>query len=195
MAPPTLQQKRQLHERVVGMFNTKMARLPKSLFLHNQKPNLYDVIKETTQCTFLGGVPRELDLGWYFSNYNKLAELDFKAHKGTTKELRQLNRAIWHLCLDRKHTFGTYVDDARMNMLCVLIVYALPNADRVCDTSATATFRTSYRFAWLESLKRDHSYEGTTFRDVFIDTWTENNDWDVICWRRSQLDHLRAVSI
>jgi hypothetical protein len=195
MPPLTLQQKLEVHQRLRHLFDTKMAHLPKSLFLHRQKPTLYDVIHETTRCEFLSGVPRDIDLGWYFSNYNKLAQLGFKAHKGDTKELRYLNRAIWHLQLDRKHTFGTYLLESRMNMLCVLIVYALPNADRVCDTSATATFRTSYKFAWLESLKRDHSYEGTTHQDVFIDKWTKNHDWDLICWGRPQLNRLRAVSI
>ncbi|KAL5429825.1 hypothetical protein PMIN07_011071 [Paraphaeosphaeria minitans] len=64
------------------------------------------------------------------------------------------------------------------------------NRDRVCDTSGTSSFRTGYRFAWLEALDCDHSYESTASQDGFISIWARN-DWDAITWSDSQMRRLK----
>lgn len=193
MSNRSREEKLQVHERLHHLFDLKMRHVPASLFVGGRKPTLQDVIKETELCKFLSGVPRQYDLGWYFKNFNGLARLGFTARKGDDKQQQALNRAIWFLEIDAKHSFGTRLEHARLNMLCMLIVYALPNPERVCDYAETASFRMSFRFAWEEGIKRSSTEQGTLHRGGFIRYWTIN-DWDLVIWNGGQTRAMMRVS-
>ncbi|KAJ4348740.1 uncharacterized protein N0V89_010118 [Didymosphaeria variabile] len=185
MSTRTYEEKVRIHEQVRRMYDLKIGPLPATLFLGRRKPTLQDIINGTTWCIFVGGIPEEYDLSWYFLNYNDLAKFGFKARKSTDDEEKNLSRAIWYLGIDAKHSLSYKLEHSRLNMLCMLIAFALPGVDQVFEHEATSSFRGSYRMAWEQAIKHSSEEKDTRAQDYFLSSWN-NNVWDVIIWKSGQ---------
>ncbi|KAL1602455.1 hypothetical protein SLS60_005871 [Paraconiothyrium brasiliense] len=192
MSTRTYEEKVRMHEKIRSLYDLKMRSIPASLFLGGRKPTLQDIIKGTTWCIFIGGIPEEYDLSWYFINYSKLAQFEFKSRKSTDADEKDLSRGIWYLGLDPKHSLSYKREHSRFNMLCMLIVFALPGVDQVFEEEGTSSFRGSYRMAWEQAIKHSRDEKHTGAQDYFLSSWN-NNVWDVIVWKAGQMDAMKRA--
>ncbi|KAF2443414.1 hypothetical protein P171DRAFT_521976 [Karstenula rhodostoma CBS 690.94] len=192
MAPRSIEDKVRIDKHLRELFDIKLRRLPASLFVGGRKPTFQDVVNETEGCKFLSGIPKEYDLGWYFQSFNDLARLNFTVRKGGDAHQRNLSRAMFYLELDPKYSFNPRLDHARLNMLCMLIVYTLPKPDLVCNYGLTAPFRLRYGYAWDEGVKRSSHEQGVIARDSFILYW-DSSPYGLITWTNAQKNAMKRA--
>ncbi|KAF1967401.1 hypothetical protein BU23DRAFT_602948 [Bimuria novae-zelandiae CBS 107.79] len=194
MSVHTYQQKQAMHQRLTSLYARKMRHIPASLFINQRKPTFKEVVLESNQCNFVGSIPGKYDLGWSFSNFNRLAHWGFQACKSHNFDEMELAKGIWFLGLDVKHSFSARSEHSVLNMLCVLFTHALPDPDRVCEVALTADFRNSLHQAFeVNALYASTAYD-TVLQERFLETWNHNAaDLDVIVWKPSQRDAMQRL--
>jgi hypothetical protein len=73
--------------------------------------------------------PPDLQLGVYFAMYNDIAKAKFRANKSLPMEI---NRAIWYYGLDNGHSFSSFFDQIRYNIILMAFVLASRFDTRYC---------------------------------------------------------------
>ncbi|KAJ4287537.1 hypothetical protein N0V90_012240 [Kalmusia sp. IMI 367209] len=178
-----------LREQARSNLEIKLRRLPKHLFLGRRHPTLSDICNNTQACQLSPDIPAEYDLEYYLAYFNYFVLSGFSARKGGDEDERDLSRAIWALQLDRNHSFSHIHEAMVYNMLAMMIVYAMPVPNSVCDVGVTSTFRHIFRFAFDEAAR----HQEFNFREDFIALW-QTLPFDLIKWTPSQKRHLKKAT-
>ncbi|KAF1848816.1 uncharacterized protein K460DRAFT_404083 [Cucurbitaria berberidis CBS 394.84] len=135
-------------------------------------------------------VPHDLQLEFYFANYNAFTESGFQPQRDRNFDIV---RAIWYYNLDHRHSFSRHFQGIRYNIILMVFLWAgrileSGTVDGICDDEC-GTFWYTYICAWMESLDNPTEF---TKRDAFINVWVKSK-YDLITFPRTYLQRIKKL--
>ncbi|KAH5083854.1 hypothetical protein HBI52_114280 [Parastagonospora nodorum] len=111
----------------------------------------------------------DLQLPFYFRNYNTIAKSNFMAEKGVTQHF-DITRAIFYYGIDELHCFSRRSHHVRYNIILMAFAWTSGFDTKYCKAGCE-NFVKAYIKAWIEGLVFEHEMIDTRERDAFFGEW------------------------
>ncbi|KAF1957629.1 hypothetical protein CC80DRAFT_561036 [Byssothecium circinans] len=174
----------QLHARAVENLRIKLKILPPRIFTRG-KPTIIDIYHaintdpgDKQSKLHVDGIPNEIQLEYFFANYNELATYQFIALQAPAP--LNVAAAPWFYQTDQGHSFSKSHRCVKYNILLMLMISASSDSDAY---KSTEDFRGALIRAWWEAMSKPDDF---THRNAFIQGW-HTSDIDLIWFRNTQL--------
>ena len=158
----------QMHIKAQQYLEVKVSRVPKRVLPQQDIFTIYH------NPPYLKNIPPDLQLPFLFLKYDDFKQANFQARRKANQDYN-ITRAIFYYEMDPYHSFTRRHKQVRYNLILIVLTFAAPNTYDYIPVPDTdegihqlATFRTSFLWAWAESLRSKGDFQ---YREEFLWRW------------------------